>query len=523
MPKINFKRCFVPILLLALHTTAGFLPTSYATNVTIKRKEKNGEVLKSSHRLTNVDIDDSYYPELDIITSSNKTVAENTLRQRRYNSLWTISSPVKRSTKREKAKISCSWHPKNSSFACQLKSPWQQIKNEIDENEKSLFSKIKVSKVNFAAISSRHQQESTKTLSLDCGLPRKGVSVEETKEKTQYVQFYGFEGLKEHKKDGHQYNYYDGAEVIRRRKNKSNRKGRNSIIHSWPQLTKLQVINCPLITSSIATAVKKQYNFDGDYRSHIVQKKSLLNSLFLSVFGSVNVPITTFSSTIKNLDLSNNGIEDNKLFTDQSLGNNKRVSRKLLSLECKVFGSRLQTLNLSENEFSLISHIFSDSSCPKNTFVNLREFTLSKNQITRLSRDDLSFTPYLERLYLNKNQIQNIDDAFHIGSRMTVLDLSNNKIPSLSRDFFSVELDRRKNETLQLTELHLQNNSLRSIPSFQSRSHDYIVLPHLVLLNLSRNAIVFGGESTYFNKQLSPFKGLPNLVALDLSYNGITR
>ena len=80
-------------------------------------------------------------------------------------------------------------------------------------------------------------------------------------------------------------------------------------------------------------------------------------------------------------------------------------------------------------------------------------------------------------------------------------------------------------QTLELTEIHLQNNSLREIPTFQSHRHSdeggLVILPHLVLLNLSRNAIVWNDAS--FNKQLSPFEGMPNLVALDLSHNEISR
>ena len=199
-------------------------------------------------------------------------------------------------------------------------------------------------------------------------------------------------------------------------------------------------------------------------------------------------------------------------------------------MECKAFGSNLETLNLSENEFSSINQIFSNSdehsSCPKSTFVNLHELRLNKNKITRLTRDDLSFAPYLERLYLSGNEIQDIHDAFYIRKQLKVIDLSHNQIPSLPTDFFTYGLNKRRNETLQLTELHLQNNSLREIPNLYlfetSRSTSgVIILPHLVLLNLSRNAIVWNESS--FNKQLSPFKGLPNLVALDLSYNHITR
>ena len=64
-------------------------------------------------------------------------------------SLWPISAPVKRSAGKEKAKLSCSWHPKNSSLNCHSRISWQQTKNEISENEeKEQFGEIKVSKVN---------------------------------------------------------------------------------------------------------------------------------------------------------------------------------------------------------------------------------------------------------------------------------------------------------------------------------------------------------------------------------------
>jgi Leucine-rich repeat (LRR) protein len=488
-----------------------------------EEKERNGE--KSHRFFTNIDILDESR-ELEAIKHNieiEEVDTENTSRQHEnYNSLWPISSPVKRSTEREKAKLSCPWHPKNYSLACELMNSWQEIKNEI--NEKG-FNNIKISKVNFASISSRHQKESTKTLSLNCGLPSKDVLYEKTKEdKTEYVQLFGSVGsIKDY------YNYYDGD--IRRRKNASNKKKKRNSVHIWPQLTNIKIINCPLITSSTTTttaAVKKQLA-----TNTFVHKKSILTSLFQSIFGSVSVPIMTFTNTIRHLDLSNNGIHNSRLFTNNSFGNNnnnnKRSSRKLLSLECKAFGSNLETLNLSENEFSSINQIFNSdegdySSCPKSTFVNLHELRLNKNRITRLTRDDLSFAPYLERLYLSGNEIQSIHDAFYVRKQLKVIDLSNNQIPSLPTDFFTYGLNKRRNETLKLTEIHLQNNSLREIPNYlfqTSRSRGVIILPHLVLLNLSRNAIVWNESS--FNKQLSPFEGLPNLVALDLSYNQITR
>ena len=249
--------------------------------------------------------------------------------------------------------------------------------------------------------------------------------------------------------------------------------------------------------------------------------KSLLTSLFQSVFGSVNIHIASFTSIITDLDLSNTGIHDNSLFTSSSFGNNKRSSKRLLSLECKSFGSRLRSLNLSENKLSSINNIFSESLCPTGTFVNLRELRLSYNLLSRLNRDDLRFVPYLEKLFLDNNQIKAVDEAFNIGSRMKVLDLSHNQISFLPNGIFSSgALKRKQNETLQLSELHLQNNSLRNIPSFVDGSQGATILPHLVLLNLSRNAIAWNGQSS---KQLSPFASLPNLVALDLSDNEITR
>ena len=526
MLKISLVRCCVPILLLSLHSTASFLqlsPTDIKENPIEKEKGRNAEIVKSSYAFSNVDIDASVFSEWDDIRYSNKIKIEdpaNTFRHEKNNSLWSISAPVKRSTEREKPKLSCSWHPENSSLVCQLMNFWHHIKNEIDEIGKVSSNEIKVSKVNFGSISSRHQRESTKTLSLDCGLPSEGVSYKETKEKTtRYVQLFGFGGLGgHHKRDGYHYNYYDGDS--RRRKNKSNRNGKHAIQH-WPQLTKVKVINCPLITST--AAVKKQYNI-GDKNGN---QKSLLTSLFQSIFGSVNVPIASVASSINELDLSNNGIKKASLFTDKSVGNNKRLPRKLLSLECKTFGTRLEILNLSDNELTLISDIFNgndDFPCAKGTFVNLHELRLSHNRISRLLRDDLNFAPYLERLYLKENKIRSIEDAFRIPSQMKVIDLSHNQISFLPVDFFSYGLNTRNNETLQLTEIHLQNNSLREIPSFQSHRHSeggLVILPHLVLLNLSRNAIVWNDSS--FNKQLSPFEGMPNLVALDLSHNEITR
>ena len=88
------------------------------------------------------------------------------------------------------------------------------------------------------------------------------------------MQLFGFGGLEVSKKNGYHYNYYDND--LRRRKNKSNRNGRN-LVHSWPQLSKIQVINCPLITSTAAVK-KHKYNFDGS-ENKTVHKKSLFQSM----------------------------------------------------------------------------------------------------------------------------------------------------------------------------------------------------------------------------------------------------
>merc|ERR1712141_29258 len=105
MPKINFRRCFVPILLLTLHTTASLLQASrmgIKENQAKERKERNGEnIARYSHRFSNIDIhDDTYSRELDPIKHSRTIKIEvdtaNTSRQEKYNSLWAISSPVKR-------------------------------------------------------------------------------------------------------------------------------------------------------------------------------------------------------------------------------------------------------------------------------------------------------------------------------------------------------------------------------------------------------------------------------------------
>ena len=107
MPKINLRRCSVPILLLAFHITAGFLQASQMVireNPTEERNERNGELPKSSHRFSNFDTYDSYSRELETIRHGNKIeieVTANTPRHEKHNSLWPISSPVKRSAEKE--------------------------------------------------------------------------------------------------------------------------------------------------------------------------------------------------------------------------------------------------------------------------------------------------------------------------------------------------------------------------------------------------------------------------------------
>ena len=100
---------------------------------------------------------------------------------------------------------------------------------------------------------------------------------------------------------------------------------------------------------------------------------------------------------------------------------------------------------------------------------------LFKTQIGTLGSTDLLFAPNLETLDLSSNKLDQIETGSlrHLATLKT-LHLNDNRLTSLTPAPWT-------NLTL-LRELYLQGNNLERLPDFAG-------LSHLVVLNMSRNAI----------------------------------
>ncbi|XP_004343576.1 tyrosine-protein kinase CSK [Capsaspora owczarzaki ATCC 30864] len=128
----------------------------------------------------------------------------------------------------------------------------------------------------------------------------------------------------------------------------------------------------------------------------------------------------------------------------------------------------------------------------------LASLVLQNNQITSIPAAACTGLPALTELSLGINQITSIPaDAFTGLTALTYLSVENNQITSIPAGAFT--------DLAALTDLHLDGNQITSIPDFS-----FTGLTALTTLALQNNPIT----------TLPPglFKGLPNALALSLSY-----
>ena len=388
-----------------------------------------------------------------------------------YLLLIPVISSERRRKNVEENRLGCGWQPLNSSFECTFSTGNPEyIGTQVD----------------FSQISSRHQRESTQSLSLNCH----GFNIQLFPDDFP-------EQIKRSPKSGSYFYHYDGGSF---RSNRNKKKLLNN--YHWPLLQSLRFDQCPISTSQA------------------VSRRSYPGSVFLGVYLSLfgGIPLTKSNqrleskSALRSVDVSSNNLDRN-LFSEvhQRSGRN----RKFLQLECEEFGVKLQHLNASFNAYKSIKSL-GLSNCDKELRTkrylrNLKSLNLNGNLIrSHLENDDLDFAHNLEELYLAANGFNHIQgNFFQTHSKLKILDLSSNNLAALAPDLLA--------NLGHLSELYLQNNSFQSLPpAFEG-------LSSLVVLNLSKNSIAGPLPiQSLSSKLLSPFSTLKRLVALDLSHNKIT-
>ncbi|XP_030758115.1 chaoptin [Sitophilus oryzae] len=209
------------------------------------------------------------------------------------------------------------------------------------------------------------------------------------------------------------------------------------------------------------------------------------------------------------------------------------------------FHSNVKVLDMSYNNISLIAKQFF-----RPAEISLTHLYLSHNKILNATRDVFGNMPHLQWLDVSWNQIYEMDfDMFRNTKKLQVLDVSYNRIADIPNDIF------RFLSNLRL--VNLSNNRLRSLPDnlFREEGLERLDLSNNLLsklplngistapahtlceLDLSANLISslsHGGLLERFKKlnyldlsynrlaqiDAGTFKGLPRLLALDLSHNG---
>ena len=172
----------------------------------------------------------------------------------------------------------------------------------------------------------------------------------------------------------------------------------------------------------------------------------------------------------------------------------------LETLDSNIFKglTDLTTLDLSYNLFQTVpDRIF-------NGLVNLSLLDLTGNQLTSLTPASMFGIQNLTNLQLSNNQLVTLAPDVFIGMYgLKILDLGANQLNLYFKFPSSIFAS-----LVQLRELHLQFNSLESVPSF-------IALTNLIWLDLHHNSISTIMPNTFFS--------LRKLERLDLSFNLLKR
>jgi len=248
----------------------------------------------------------------------------------------------------------------------------------------------------------------------------------------------------------------------------------------WTQLEFVRVRGCPL--HQVAVNINKNKPFVNP----LLRGSDFKSDDFFADFFQPTVGGRIDWSRIRGLDLSSSGL-------------NRPLSSRTRTF-CELSES-LTSLHLSSNFYASVIDIFGSASkagdkCP---FSKLSSLNVANNQISTLASTELTFAPNLESLDLSSNRLERIEvgSLRHLTSLKT-LHLSDNQLSSLTPAPWA--------NLTQLRELYLQGNKVERLP-------DFVGLGHLVVLNLSRNAIATIDDNS--------FADLGDLVALDLSHNRI--
>ncbi|CAG7831021.1 unnamed protein product [Allacma fusca] len=167
----------------------------------------------------------------------------------------------------------------------------------------------------------------------------------------------------------------------------------------------------------------------------------------------------------------------------------------------------LEVLNVSLNRLQDITDLsFKEKESETDRCkTQLRVLDVSSNRLIVLPSRSLLALTNLQELYLQANEISNIQDRALTNLRaLRILNLSGNKIVAIPKDLFA--------DAKEITEIYLQNNSLTSVaPGLFSN------LNQLAVLDLSHNLLT----SDWMNAS-GAFRGLIRLVFLRLGYNRLS-
>ncbi|XP_018323682.1 toll-like receptor Tollo [Agrilus planipennis] len=194
--------------------------------------------------------------------------------------------------------------------------------------------------------------------------------------------------------------------------------------------------------------------------------------------------------------------EELRLLERLDLGENNMWSLPEAAL-CPLYS--LEVLNLTHNRLRDLTPFKFGYNPSERCGGNLRILDLSRNNIDRLSANQLSGLTRLQKLYLQGNGLVHLADrAFEGLVGLYIIKLSDNRLVSLPPELFS--------DTRDIKELYLQNNSINVLaPGLFSE------LQQLLVLDLSRNELT----ADWINA--ATFTGLVRLVVLDISHNRITK
>ena len=351
----------------------------------------------------------------------------------------------------DQRQLGCVWRPKNASLFCLV----------FDSNNNSNSNNSKTGGWEII----RQQRDSTKFIDLEC--------FEEDKDLKKISQSQVGVG----KSDSNNFvdDYLDDDDGI----SETSR-------DFWTQFEFVRVSGCPLHQVAV-----NNNNDDNNNKVKQILKPLLRGSDFKSddLFADFFQPTVggRFDwSRIRGLDLSTCGL-------------NRPLSSRTRTF-CEL-SETLTSLDLSSNFYASITDIFGSASkagdkCP---FSKLSALNVGHNQISALASTDLTFAPNLESLDLSSNRLERIElGSLRQLTSLKTLHLSDNQLSSFTPSPWA--------NLTQLRELYLQGNKVERLP-------DFIGLGHLVVLNLSRNAIATIDDNS--------FADLGDLVALDLSHNRI--